>query len=53
MTSEPAQLTSEPAPWEVESAPSAFDERPEVYVGAALAGGFLLAQLLKKLGPDE
>lgn len=46
-------MTAEPAPWEVESAPSAFDERPEVYVGAALAGGFLLALLVKKLGPDD
>lgn len=43
----------ESAPWEVENAPSAFDERPELYVGAALAGGFLLAMLIKKLGPDR
>lgn len=30
-----------------------FEQHPEVLVGAALAGGFLLAFLLKKLGPDE
>ena len=48
-----ASETSEPAPWEVESAPSAFDERPEAYVGAAFAGGLLLAFLIKKLGPDD
>ncbi|MEX2195453.1 MAG: hypothetical protein WD844_09220 [Thermoleophilaceae bacterium] len=30
-----------------------FEQHPEVFVGAALAGGFLLAFLLKKLGPDE
>jgi hypothetical protein len=46
-------MADEAAPWEVESAPSAFDEHPEVYVGAALAGGFLLAMLLKRLGPDD
>ena len=30
-----------------------FEQHPEVLVGAALAGGFLLAFLLKKLGPGE
>ena len=30
-----------------------FEQRPEVFVGAALAGGFLLALVLRKLGPDE
>ena len=27
-----------------------FAERPEVYVGAAFAGGFVLAKILGKLG---
>lgn len=31
----------------------AFEQRPEVFVGVALAGGFLLAMLLRKLGPSE
>ncbi len=26
-----------------------FDERPEIYVGAAFAGGLVLAQLLRSL----
>ena len=29
-----------------------FAERPEVYAGAAFAGGFLLARVLKWLGPS-
>jgi hypothetical protein len=28
----------------------AFSRRPELYVGAAFAGGFAVAQLLKRLG---
>jgi hypothetical protein len=32
---------------------SPLDERPELLVGAAFAGGFVLAQLLKFLGPDD
>lgn len=31
----------------------AYEQRPELYVGAALAGGFLLALLLKRLGPND
>lgn len=46
-------MTTESAPWEVENAPSAFDERPEAYVGAAFAGGLLLALLIRKLGPGD
>jgi hypothetical protein len=30
-----------------------LDERPELLVGAAFAGGFLLAQLLRRLGSDD
>jgi hypothetical protein len=29
-----------------------FAERPEVYVGAAFAGGFVLAKILGRLGPS-
>jgi hypothetical protein len=29
-----------------------FAERPEVFVGAAFAGGFVLAQILKRLRRD-
>ena len=29
--------------------PDPFAERPEAFVGAAFAGGFVLAQLLKRL----
>lgn len=28
-------------------------ERPELLVGAALLGGIILAQVLKRLGPDD
>jgi len=28
-------------------------ERPEILVGAALLGGFVLAQVLKRLGGDD
>ena len=38
---------------EAAEAHGGFDERPELYVGAALAGGFLLALILRKLGPDD
>lgn len=32
-------------------ASSLADERPELVIGAALAGGFLFAQILKRLAP--
>jgi len=28
-----------------------FAEHPELFVGAAFVGGFVLAQILKRLGP--
>jgi hypothetical protein len=31
---------------------SLAEEHPELLVGAALAGGFILAQILKRLGRD-
>jgi hypothetical protein len=40
------------SPLEVESAEDPFAEHPEIFVGAALAGGFILAQILKRLGSD-
>jgi hypothetical protein len=39
-----ATPTSVPVP------PSTFDERPELVVGAAFAGGLVLGLLLKRLG---
>lgn len=42
-----------PADAQAQAPRDAFEERPEVYVGAALAGGFLLALVLRKLGPDR
>jgi hypothetical protein len=40
------------SPLEAESVDDPFAQHPELYVGAALAGGFLLAQILKRLGRD-
>ena len=37
------------SPASVPSAEDAFADRPELYVGAAFAGGFLFAQILKRL----
>jgi muramoyltetrapeptide carboxypeptidase LdcA involved in peptidoglycan recycling len=36
-----------------EQAHDAYSERPHVFVAAALAGGFLAAQLLKHLGGGD
>ena len=33
--------------------PPKTTERPELLVGAALLGGIILAQVLKRLGPDD
>jgi hypothetical protein len=36
------------------SAPDdAFAQHPEIFVGAALLGGLVLAQVLKRLGSDD
>jgi hypothetical protein len=32
---------------------SAFAQHPEVFVGVALLGGIVLAQVLKRLGADD
>jgi hypothetical protein len=37
------------SPLSAQSEGDAFDERPEAFVGAAFAGGFALALLLKKM----
>jgi hypothetical protein len=40
------------SPLQADSAdPDPFAERPEAFVGAAFAGGFVLALLLKRLAP--
>ena len=31
----------------------AFAQHPEIFVGAALLGGLVLAQVLKRLGSDD
>ena len=54
---EPAEV-AEPAPATAYGAPETgfgggggvADERPELLVGGALVGGFLLAKLIKRLG---
>ena len=38
------------SPLSVDAEHDAFAERPELFVGAAFAGGLLLAQVLKRLG---
>ena len=40
------------SPWEAHEAAESVGH-PELPVLAALAGGFILAKLLKALGPDE
>jgi hypothetical protein len=37
------------SPLSVESEQDAFAERPEAYVGAAFAGGFALAMILRRI----
>jgi hypothetical protein len=37
-------------PLTVESESDAFAERPEMFVGAAFAGGFALAMILRRFG---
>jgi hypothetical protein len=49
-TEETTEATGGQSPLDVESAEDPFAEHPELYVGAALAGGFILAQILKRLG---
>jgi hypothetical protein len=44
-----SRSSSSESPLGVQSEGDAFDERPEAFVGAAFAGGFVLALLLKRL----
>jgi len=44
------------APWQPQDDPSeqdTFAERPELFVGAAFAGGLAIAGLIRWLGRDE
>jgi hypothetical protein len=48
---EPGSTPGEsPAAAHAAASDDTFAERPEVFVGAAFAGGLLVAQLLKRLG---
>lgn len=51
------QATNGQSPWDAQTeapgADDAFAQRPELYVGAALLGGIVLAQVLKRLGSDD
>jgi hypothetical protein len=42
-------LGESPASVRTENGGDAFDERPEAFVGAAFAGGFALAMILKRV----
>ena len=49
---DPGPVPGSPAAVEAHAAAESdvFAQRPEVFVGAAFAGGLVLAQLLKRLG---
>jgi hypothetical protein len=49
-TASPATESEPESPGAVAAASDAFDERPELFVGAAFVGGFVVAQILKKVG---
>ena len=46
----PLPPAPEPAPTPLDRASALATERPEIAVGAAFAGGFVLAMILKRLG---
>jgi hypothetical protein len=48
----PAATGAGESPLSVGGQQDQFAERPEVYVGAAFAGGFVLAKLLRRWGPS-
>jgi hypothetical protein len=50
-----AHTTNGQSPWDAQTAAVADDApaRPELLVGAALLGGIVLAQVLKRLGGDD
>jgi hypothetical protein len=39
------------SPLSVAAASDLYEDRPELFVGAAFVGGFAIAQILKRLGP--
>ena len=46
-----AAVAAGPSPAEAQAATAdPFAERPELYVGAAFAGGLILARILKRVG---
>jgi hypothetical protein len=48
--------TNGQSPWEAQTASAQEDasgQRPELLVGAALLGGIVLAQVLKRFGDDD
>lgn len=49
---ETTEATGGESPLDVDTVEDPFAEHPELFVGAALAGGFILAQILKRLGRD-
>jgi hypothetical protein len=38
------------SPLSVDALGGAYEDRPELFVGAAFVGGFVVAQILKKVG---
>ncbi|MDQ3586885.1 MAG: hypothetical protein M3375_00825 [Actinomycetota bacterium] len=46
-------LGQSPLDAEAHSVSDTFSERPEVFVGAAFAGGLVLAMILRALGPSR
>jgi hypothetical protein len=42
--------TEPESPAAVAAASDAFEERPELFVGAAFVGGFVVAKILKRVG---
>jgi hypothetical protein len=49
MTPAPA-ASAQPSPFGADAIAELINQRPEVGAAAAFAGGFLLAQILKRLG---
>lgn len=50
------QAANGQSPWEAQAAGAedgGVSQRPELLVGAALLGGIVLAQVLKRLGGDD
>ena len=47
--------TNGQSPWDAQTSgeEEAVPQHPELYVGAALLGGIVLAQVLKRFGDDE